>query len=150
MVFICNADNVTGAFDPTYWDQTSCADQFTSLNSALTALENKQVYPTDGNNIVLGYMGAQGTSLRWEVRRAFFKSTGTGARTFNTGIPLSNVINVDFGLQYSTYFTSPYYTASNDWWNCYMQNGVVNFRGNGSMMSQSSTLYITVDYIIPL
>lgn len=34
-LYICNADNVTGAFDPTYWDQTSCADQFASLNSAL-------------------------------------------------------------------------------------------------------------------
>ena len=34
-LYICNADNVTGTFDPTYWDQTSCADQFTSLNSAL-------------------------------------------------------------------------------------------------------------------
>jgi hypothetical protein len=34
-LYICNADNVTGAFDPTYWDQTSCADQFSSLNSAL-------------------------------------------------------------------------------------------------------------------
>ena len=34
-LYICNADNVTGTFDPTYWDQTSCAYQFTSLNSAL-------------------------------------------------------------------------------------------------------------------
>lgn len=34
-LYICNADNVTGTFDPTYWDQTSCADQFASLNSAL-------------------------------------------------------------------------------------------------------------------
>ena len=34
-LYICNADNVTGTFDPTYWDQTSCADQFASLNSAI-------------------------------------------------------------------------------------------------------------------
>ena len=39
-LYICNADNVTGAFDPTYWYQTSCADQFASLNSALTALSS--------------------------------------------------------------------------------------------------------------
>lgn len=34
-LYICISDNVTGTFDPTYWDQTSCAEQFTSLNSAL-------------------------------------------------------------------------------------------------------------------
>ena len=38
-LYICNADNVTGTFDPTYWDQTSCADQFASLNSALTGAQ---------------------------------------------------------------------------------------------------------------
>lgn len=37
-LYICNADNVTGTFDPTYWDQTSCAEQFASLNSALNNL----------------------------------------------------------------------------------------------------------------
>lgn len=150
-LYVCiNAIVTPGAWDLSDWQATNAGLELSSLNSALTALENKQVYPTDGNNIVLGYMGAQGTSPRWEVRRAFFKSTGTGARTFNTGIPLSNIINVDFGLAYNQYFTSPYYTSASDWWNAYMANGVVNLRGNGTMMTQSSTLYITIDYVIPL
>ena len=44
-LYICNADNVTGAFDPTYWDQTSCADQFASLNSAIATKVDKSTFP---------------------------------------------------------------------------------------------------------
>ena len=44
-LYICNADNVTGTFDPTYWDQTSCADQFSSLNSALTTKADASALP---------------------------------------------------------------------------------------------------------
>ena len=47
-LYICNADNVTGAFDPTYWDQTSCADQFSSLNSAIAGMLTSHTYTTSG------------------------------------------------------------------------------------------------------
>ena len=69
-LYICNADDVTGAFDPTYWDQTSCADQFSSLNSALTAniigstttlSSTPYVFPSDGY-IICSARGTDGFS----------------------------------------------------------------------------------------
>lgn len=43
-LYVCNTDDTTGTWDPTCWDQTSCADQFALLNSALTGLSDKFAY----------------------------------------------------------------------------------------------------------
>lgn len=56
-LYICNADNVTGAFDPTYWDQTSCADQFSSLNSAIANLPRLKSIDFDAGSVSIDQTG---------------------------------------------------------------------------------------------
>ena len=112
-LYICNADNVTGAFDPTYWDQTSCADQFASLNSALTnrVLTDTVAISTE---VPSNYMSATPVSadITWtnyankRVLGAYIKNANY-ANWLLWATPVYNESSHVFAIQIRNYFSSP-------------------------------------------